>query len=83
MVLKALGDALSPLLHPYFADGSTLYLGPLAGFGGEPGIQGISEVKILPAFPSGCGICGGACGLFLTSFYNNNTTHHVSRAQTP
>lgn len=83
MVLKALGDALPSSLHLYFADGSTLYLGPLAGFWGEPGTERISEVKILPVFPSGCGICGGACGLFLTSFYNNNTTHHVSHAQTP
>lgn len=49
----------------------------------NPGTQGVSKVKILPVFPSGCGICGEACGLFLTSFYNNNTTHHVSHAQTP
>lgn len=47
------------------------------------GAQGASEVKILPVFPSGSGICGEACGLFLTTFYNNNTAHHASHAQTP
>lgn len=37
MVLKAPGDPMSPFLHLYFADGSTLYLGPLAGFAGVGG----------------------------------------------
>lgn len=57
--------------------------GPFGAGSENPGTQGAREVNILPVFPSGCGICGEACGLFLTSFYNNNTTHHVSHEQTP
>ena len=43
MVLKARGDPMSPFLHLYFADGSTLYLGPLVGFAGVGGILGHRE----------------------------------------
>lgn len=43
MVLKALGDPMSPFLHLYFADGNTLYLGPLAGFAGVGGNLGHKE----------------------------------------
>lgn len=73
------------LYHPFsrlcFADGSTWALSDRLSE--NPGAQGASEIKMLPVFPSGSGICGEACGLFLTTFYNNNTTHHASHAQTP
>lgn len=49
----------------------------------DSGTQGGSEVDVLPGLPSGHGICGEACGLFLKSFYNNNATHtyHMHRPQ--